>query len=187
MREFKDDEGRPWRLALTVAAALRVRDMVTVDVDETDEDGNSTGKRKTVPFDLVDVGTISQTFQVLRGQFAKIGEVLYAILVAQVEERKLTKEQFLEGLRGDSLDAGAKALEEELVDFFPLRLRKMVGLLAAKMDEMASQLMTQAETGLANLKAEDLPGMSSGKPPASSASTPESGPSANSSPLEQAA
>jgi hypothetical protein len=187
MREFKDDEGRPWRLALTVAAALRVRDMVTVDVDETDEDGNPTGKRKTQPFDLVDVGTISQTFQVLRGQFAKIGEVLYAILVAQVEERKLTKEQFLEGLRGDSLDAGAKALEEELVDFFPLRLRRMVGLLAAKMDEMAAELMTQAESGLANLKAADLPGMSSGKPQASSASTPESGPSANSSPLEQAA
>jgi hypothetical protein len=187
MREFKDDEGRPWRLALTVAAALRVRDMVTVDVDETDEDGNPTGKRKTQPFDLVDVGTISQTFQVLRGQFAKIGEVLYAILVAQVEERKLTKEQFLEGLRGDSLDAGAKALEEELVDFFPLRLRKMVGLLAAKMDEMANQLMAQAETGLANLKAEDLPGMSSGKPPESSASTLESGPSGNLSPLEQAA
>jgi hypothetical protein len=187
MREFRDDQGRPWRLALTVAAALRVRDMVTVDVDETDEDGNSTGKRKTIPFDLVDVGTISQTFQVLRGQFAKIGEVLYAILVAQVEERKLTKEQFLEGLRGDSLDAGAKALEEELVDFFPLRLRKMVGLLAAKMDEMAAELMTQAESGLANLKAADLPGMSSGRPQASLASTPESGLSASSSPLEQAA
>ena len=187
MKEFKDDEGRPWRLALTVAAALRVRDMVTVDVDELDGDGEPTGQRKAVPFDLVDVGTISQTFTVLRGQFAKIGEILYAVLVKQVEEKKLTKEQFLEGLRGDALDAGAKALEQELVDFFPQRLRRMVALLAAKMDEMASELMGKAEAGLAEIKAEDLPGMQSGKPPASLVSTPASGPSDSLSPLDKAA
>lgn len=182
MREFKDNEGRPWRLALTVAAALRVRDMVTVEVDELDGDGEPTGQRKPVPFDLVDVGTISQTFTVLRGQFSKIGEVLYAVLVKQVEEKKLTKEDFFEGLQGDALDAGAKALEQELVDFFPQRLRKMVGLLAAKMDEMSVELMAKAEAGLEQIKAEDLPGMQSGKPLESSESTPASGRSGNSSP-----
>lgn len=181
MREFKDDEGRPWRLALTVASALRVRDMVTVDVDEVDADGQPTGSRKSVPFDMVDVGTIAQTFQVLRGQFAKIGEILYAMLVRQVEERKLTKEQFLDGLRGDSLEAGAKALEEELVDFFPLRLRRMVGLLAAKMDEVAADLMQKAESGLQNLATPDLSGTPSGKPPASSGSTQGGGRSGSSS------
>lgn len=188
MREFKDEEGRPWRLALTVSAALRVRDLVTVDVDELDADGNPTGKRKAVPFDLVDVGTIAQTFQVLRSQFAKIGEILYAILVRQAEERKLTKEQFLDGFRGDSLEAAAKALEEELVDFFPQRLRKMVALLAAKMDEVSSDLMAKAEAGLAEMKApEALPGMPSGKPQESSASTLDAGPSDNSSPPARAA
>jgi hypothetical protein len=177
VREFRDNEGRPWRLALTVAAALRVRDMVTVEVDQLDSEGEPTGQRKPVPFDLVDVGTISQTFTVLRGQFAKIAEVLYAVLVKQVEEKKLTKEQFFEGLQGDALDAGAKALEQELVDFFPQRLRKMIGLLAAKMDEMAGELMAKAEAGLEQIKAEDLPGMQSGKPQESSESIPESGPS----------
>lgn len=179
MKEFKDDEGRPWRLALTVAAALRVRDMVTVEVDELDGDGNATGGKRTIPFDIVDVGSISQTFQVLRSQFAKIGEVLYAILVKQVEEKKLTKEQFLEGLRGDALDAGAKALEQELADFFPLRLRKMVGLLAAKMDEVAAELMGRAEEGLTQITAGDLSGMPSGKPPELSAYSQATGPSAN--------
>jgi len=187
VKEFKDDEGRPWRLALTVAAALRVRDMVTVEVDELDGEGNATGGKRSVPFDLVDVASISQTFQVLRSQFAKIGEVLYAILVKQVEEKKLTKEQFLEGLRGDALDAGAKALEQELADFFPQRLRKMVGLLAAKMDEVAAELMGRAEEGLTQITAGDLSGMPSGKPPESSASIPASGPSDNSSPPGKAA
>jgi hypothetical protein len=187
MKEFKDDEGRPWRLALTVASAIRVRDMVTVETDELDDNGATTGRRRSEPFDLVNVGTISQTFQVLRGQFAKIGEILYAMLIKQVEEKKLTKEEFLEGLRGDALDAAARALEQELVDFFPLRLRKMVGLLAAKMDEMSVELMDRAEAGLAGITAADLPGMQSGKLPESSESTPESGLSDNSSPPAKAA
>jgi hypothetical protein len=178
VKEFKDDEGRPWRVALTVAAALRVRDLVTVEVDQLDADGNATGERKIVPFDIVNVETIAKTFQVLRGQFATIGEVLYAILVAQVEERKLTKEQFLEGLRGDALEAGAKVLEQELIDFFPLRLRRMVGLLAARMDQVAAQLMDQAEKGIETFSLES--GEPSGRPPESSVYTPEIGPSANS-------
>jgi hypothetical protein len=184
MREFKDDEGRPWRLALTVASALRVKDLVSVDV--TDEDGT----RRTVPFDLVDAASISQTFQVLRTQYAKIGEVLYAILVKQVAEKGLDKEAFLEGLRGDALDAGVKALEAELVDFFPPRLRKMIGLLAAKMDEVAGEMLTKAEAGLEAASAETLiaqSGTQSGKPPESSESTQASGPSDNSLRLETAA
>jgi hypothetical protein len=156
--------------------------MVTVDVtvEEEHPDGGVKTERKTLPFDMVDVASLSQTFQVLRGQFAKVGESLYAILTKQVEERKLTKDQFLDGLRGDSLEAGAKALEQELVDFFPQRLRRMVGLLAAKMDEVAGEMLDKAEAGLAELKASDLPGVRSGKPQESSASIPASGPSGNS-------
>lgn len=183
MREFKDDEGRPWRLALTVAAALRVKDMVSIDVVDDD------GTRRSVPFDLVDGGSIPQTFQVLRTQYATIGEVLYAILTKQIAEKGLDKEAFLEGLRGDALDAGVKALEQELVDFFPPRLRTMVGLLAAKMDEVQGEMLGKAEADLKKATAATLmaSGEPSGKPPESLASTPESGPSDNSSSLVTAA
>ena len=99
MREFRDDQGRPWQVALTVASALRVKDMVTIDVPDDD------GIRRSIPFDLVDSGSIPQTFQILRTQYAKIGEVLYAILAKQIESKGLSKEDFLDGLRGDSLDA----------------------------------------------------------------------------------
>ena len=172
MREFKDEEGRPWRVALTIGSVLRVRDMVSVDV--VDEDGD----RRQQPFDMADAGQIAQTFQVLRSQYAKIGEILYAILVKQIEDRKLTREEFLDGLRGDSLDAATKVLEQELVDFFPPRLRKMVGLLASKMDEVSSEMLTKAEASLAAATVESLAGQSgmpSGKPQESSASTPEIG------------
>jgi len=192
MREFRDDQGRPWVVALTVAAADRVRGLVTIDVtDDVDQpDGSVQRQTRTVPFDLIDAGSIHRTLEVLRSNYGKIGEVLYAICRQQVDDKKLTKEQFLEGLRGDALEAGVKALEGELVDFFPTRLRKMVGLLVAKMDEMASELMTRAEAGLEAATVETLvapSGTPSTKPQASSASTPETGPSATSSSLETAA
>jgi hypothetical protein len=139
---------------------------------------------------MIDAGNISRTLEILRSQYGKIGEILYAICRKQCDEKKLTKEDFLEGLKGDALEAGVKALEAELVDFFPPRLRRMVGLLVAKMDEMATELTAKAEAGLAAATVESLigaSGMPSTKPPESSASTPASGPSDNSSPLETAA
>lgn len=185
MREFKDEEGRPWRVALTIGSVLRVKDMVSVDV--VDE---STGQASKRPFDMADAGQIAQTFQVLRSQFATIGEVLYAVLVKQVEERKLSREEFLDGLRGDSLEAAAKVLEAELVDFFPPRLRRMVALLASKMDQVADEMMTAAEASLAAVTTESLAGQSgmpSGKLPESSECTQASGQSDSSSPLVTAA
>ena len=181
MREFRDDQGRPWMVALTVAAADRVRGLVTIDVTDDVEqpDGSVQRQTRTVPFDLIDAGNINRTLEVLRSNYGKIGEVLYAICRQQIDDKKLTKEQFLEGLRGDALEAGVKALEGELVDFFPTRLRKMVGLLVAKMDEMSGELMARAEAGLQAATVEMLvpSGTPSTKPLASSASTPESGPS----------
>lgn len=185
MREFKDDEGRPWRVALTVGSALRVRDMVTIDAVD-----DATGDVRQQPFDMVDAANIAQTFQVLRSQYAKIGEVLYALLVKQIESKSLTREEFLDGLRGDSLDSATKALEQELVDFFPQRLRKMIGLLASKMDEVQSEMLGRAEAGLEKATIESLAGASgtpSGRPQESSESIPASGPSGNSSPLATAA
>lgn len=179
MKEFRDDQGRPWVVALTVAAAERVRGLVTIDVTEdvTQPDGAVQRQTRTVPFDLIDAGNISRTLEVLRSQYAKIGEILYAICRGQCDEKKVSKEQFLDGLRGDALDAGVKALESELVDFFPQRLRRMVGLLVAKMDEMAGELLTRAEAGLEAATIETLvpSGTPSTRPQASSDVTPESG------------
>lgn len=173
-------------VALTVAAADRVRGMVTLDVadDVEQPDGSVQRQTRSTPFDLIDAGNISRTLEVLRSQYGKIGEVLYAICRGQADEKKVSREQFLDGLRGDALDAGTKALEQELVDFFPQRLRRMVGLLVAKMDEMANELLTQAEAGLEAATVESLLGQSgtpSTKPLESSVSIPASGPSDTSS------
>lgn len=184
MREFKDTEGRPWQVALTVASALRVRDMVNVETDaeEPQPDGGTKIVRRTVPFDIVDIATIHQTLTVLRTQFGKLGEVLYAILFRQIDARGLTKDDFLEGLRGESLEHAARALEAEVVDFFPLGLRQIVATMAEKFDELTSRVMAQAAEQMQTLTVEKLSGTAFGKPPESSASTPASGPIDNSPP-----
>lgn len=181
MKEFRDDQGRPWMVALTVASADRVRGLVTIDVTEDVDQPDGSVKRQTrqVPFDLIDAGNINRTLEVLRNNYGKIGEICYAICRGQVEERKITKEQFLEGLRGDALEAAQQAIESELVDFFPPGLRKMVGLMVAKVREMADTLMGQAEAELETTTVADLlarSGTPSTSVPASSESIPANGP-----------
>jgi hypothetical protein len=188
MREFRDDQGRPWMVAITVAAAERVRGLVTVDVTEDVEqsDGSVSRQTRKAPLDIIDTSSIANTLQILRSQYGTVGEVLYAICRKQADEKKVSREDFLDGLRGDAIEAGVKAIEEELVDFFPPRLRKMVGLLATKMDEVATQMLDQAEARMQAATAASLleqSGTPSTKPQASSASTPESGRSETSSSL----
>ena len=149
-KEFRDDQGRPWLLALTVESAKRVKAAVFV----TGEDG------KSVPFDLIDTATINQTITILRSQYLVVGETLCAILAKQIEERGLTREQFLDGLRGDSLDDAAKAIEEELIGFFPKSKRKMIALIASKMEEVQLAMMLQAEAQLEAANVENLLGQS---------------------------
>ena len=188
MKEFRDDQGRPWMVAITVAAAERVRGLVTVDVTEDVEqsDGSVSRQTRKAPLDIIDTSSIANTLQILRSQYGTVGEVLYAICRKQCEDKKISREDFLDGLRGDAIEAGVKAIEEELVDFFPPRLRKMVGLLATKMDEVAAEMLGQAEARMQAATASSLleqSGTPSTKPQASSASTPESGRSETSSSL----
>jgi len=169
MREFRDDKGRPWYVSLTVSSAARVKDLVRVVLPPKTAD--EPAPTEAVPFDLIDAGEIARTFQVLRSNFSALGETLYAILLPAIEKAGLTKEEFLDALRGESLEQGGLAVEEELISFFPPRLRGAIAALSARMKELADQMIDNAEAAIR------APGPSSGSVPASSASTPEIGPS----------
>lgn len=170
MKEWRDDEGRPWRIALTVSTLLRVRDTVSVEIETEDEDGNKS--TRTVPLDLADIGTISQTLTALKLQYARLGEILWAIVSPQAEAKQITRDQFLDGLRGDSLEAAAAAVEEELIAFFPQRHRRVVQLMVEKYDELTASAVTAAEEQMQSVVASGMP---SGRPQGSSASTQANG------------
>ena len=169
MKEFKDNEGRPWHVSLTVSSASRVKDLVRVVLPPKSAD--EPAPTEAVPFDIIDAGEIARTFQVLRSNFSALGETLAALLLPQIEQKGLTKEQFLDGLKGESLEQGGLAVEEELVSFFPPRLRGVVTALAARMTELAETVTKQAEAALLT------PGPSSGSAAASPDSTPTTAPS----------
>lgn len=173
MREFRDNEGTRWQVSLTVASAARVRDLVRVTPPGVD--GQPAAEKA---FDIIDAAAVAETFQILRMNYAAIGETLYALLLPKINERGLSKEAFLDTLSGESLDAGARAIEEEIVDFFPPRLRGMVAALLRRMQELAEAVVTKAEADVLAMPL-PLPGESSGSAPASSASTPATGPSGN--------
>ena len=169
MREFRDDQGRPWYVSLTVSSAARVKDLVRVVLPPKSAD--EPAPTEAVPFDIIDAGEIARTFQALRSNFSALGETLAALLLPQIEQKGLTKEQFLDGLKGESLEQGGLAVEEELVSFFPPRLRGVVTALSARMTELAETVTKQAEAAL------QTPGPSSGSVPASPDSTPTTAPS----------
>lgn len=186
MREFKDDEGRPWILALTCAAAERLKDLVTADIEEevTAEDGTVTKSTKTVPFDIGDVALVAPLMSVLHRDMIKRGEVVYAILRHQVEQKGLTREQFLDGMRGESLDAAADALESEVIAFFPPSRRDLVSDTVRTVREMFVELSATARRQVQAMSETGLSGISSGRRQASSASTQANGPTDSSQLLE---
>jgi hypothetical protein len=169
MKEFKDNEGRPWHVSLTVSSAKRVKDLVLVVLPPKTAD--EPAPTEAVPFDIIDAGEIARTFQVLRSNFSALGDTLYAILLPQVIQKGLTQEQFLDGLKGESLEQGGLAVEDELVSFFPPRLRGVVTALAARMTELAETVTKQAEEALLT------PGPSSGSAAELPVSTPTTAPS----------
>ena len=169
MKEFRDDQGRPWHVALTVSSAARVKDLVRVVLPPKTAD--EPAPIEAVPFDIIDAGEIARTFQVLRSNFSALGETLAALLLPQIIQKGLSKEEFLDALRGESLEQGGLAVEEQLVAFFPPRLRGVVTSLSARMTELADEVTKQAEAALRT------PGPSSGNAQASPDSTPTTAPS----------
>lgn len=170
MRSFRDGFGREWQIALTTTAVLRVRDSVTY---EAEIDG---GQTQTRPFDLGDVPTANAALTLLRNNYSKLVEVLRVVLARQIEEKKITVEEFQDGFSGDSFEAARTALEEELIAFFPTRRRDLLAIVAAELARVEAEAMDKAIS--------DLSGLRSGKPPESSESIPGNGPSETSSPRE---
>jgi hypothetical protein len=176
MREFKDNEGRPWRLALTTSAVNRVRDNVTIEIDGS-----------PIPFKIDNVAEFHTTIHILRTQLTVLAEVLYQVLCNQVAEKNLAKDEFLDAIRGEVWEVAGKALEDELVDFFPPRRRPLASLTAEAHQKNLETVFEQATAQIKKALEQVIPmqsGMQSGKPLESSESIQANGLSDNSLPLE---
>lgn len=166
MRTFADNLGRTWYVAVNVATIRRVRAALGVDLYQLCDDGLAAlGKLIADPVRLADV--------------------LFVLCQEDAAAKNITDEDFGRALGGDAITAGAEALVEELVDFFPdERSRACLRTVIDKGRQVRAKLLDQAETLLRALDpascASELT-KSWTSSPASSASTPALSTCANSS------
>jgi hypothetical protein len=153
MKIVKDNEGRPWQIAISAASAMRVEEAVKVTVHREVEkpDGAKVVETMTVPFAIADISKIAETLTILRSGYLSTAATLWAIVQPQAVEKGITRDQFLEALTGDSLQAMSAALVDELFEFFPPGQRPMLRTLKEKLDDVADSLIRTAEKRLEEL------------------------------------
>jgi hypothetical protein len=168
MRTFKDNAGRTWTVSVDVAAVKRARSLAGVDM-----------------LDLT--GTMSR----IEKDPVVVCDTLWAIVKPQADHAGIDEESFFSSLAGDCIEAAARALLAELVDFSPnhreraaLRVvldrtwaatDKRLDLMEASLPRLVEQL--EREIGTAG---PTNSGDSSSGSPASSESIPVLSPSGNS-------
>jgi len=166
MREFQDLRGQSWTLELTVGTVKRIRDLTKVN--------------------LLDLRG-GKLFEELAEDPLRVCEVLYAACKPQCVQRGLEQDGFLELFGGDGIAAATEAFLEELIDFFPPRirtaLRKAIEQARRVQEKMETALAAAAESPDLETRIEEAmmapsstPGSPSTEPPAESASPPTASP-----------
>jgi hypothetical protein len=123
MKTFKDALGREWSFHFTCGSLKRLA--------------------ASVGFDLADMKN-NKAVELFCGDYTHLLDILWALCKKTAGELGISEEQFGEGLRGDVLSEATEALEAELLDFFPLHRRQLLGSLLARAKEMQAAALAQA-------------------------------------------
>jgi len=162
MATFTDAAGREWVVDIDVDALRRVRKRL--DLNLMDAIGGPTLERLADdPVLLVDV--------------------LYVLCEDQADRDGVSDEEFGRAMRGDALDAAARAFLEALADFCPKRKARLIRGLVERGGKAEEAILSKAEAMLASGEIERILTSPSPKPstasPDSAASTPAPSPSGN--------
>ena len=164
MRTFVDSAGRTWTIVVNVFAIKRVRGLLNFDLYSL-IDGNFEGLGKLLadPITLVDV--------------------LYCLCKDEADKLGVSDEDFGRAMWGDAISRASDAFLAEYTDFFPdPRVRAGLAKVMDKARRLEGLMMDRMETELDRLDVEDVARRlkhSSGRSPATSASTPDPSPSAS--------
>lgn len=169
MHTFTDKAGRSWDLEATYASYARVKAHTGVSLFDL-----ATEERKSL-------GQLADPFV--------LGQVIWCMVEPQAVSRGLTPEQFYEAFDGETLERSYNALVDEMVFFCPTRARKVLTVAVQKVreaDAVADKMVDERMPEIAKAIDEELARWTSGtlatSSPASSVSTPATGPSASFSP-----
>lgn len=129
MRSFNDTTGKEWKLAVTVAAVKRVRELTGCD--------------------LMQILSSEDTLRQLATDDILMVDVVFAILKTQADADGISDVQFGEAMAGDAISKAYEALIGELSDFSRNpKARKVMGKVWAKVQEVENKLAGIAEERL---------------------------------------
>lgn len=131
MRNFKDNQGRSWQIALNVYEMKRVRAILGVDLVNV----IALGKDGKVQVDLIDR---------IANDPCLLVDILWVLVEAEAKEQGVSDVDFGASLAGAAIEEATKAFLDELVDFFPgarrLFLKKAVEVSRQYAEEMTAAL-----------------------------------------------
>jgi hypothetical protein len=99
MKTFRDNQGRPWELAMTIGAAKRIRSRLGVDIMALHD------------------GTPPLVERIL-GDLALQVDLVYVCIEPQVRAAGITDEQWAESMGGGPMAEALEAFWQEIIDFF---------------------------------------------------------------------
>jgi len=138
MASFTDQFNRSWSIRVTLNTVATVNEKCGVKLTELFENK-------------------SELLKSLLNDLEKFAGVIWTICETQAAAVGVTKEQFYDGLLGDSIEKAIDALLETVIDFFPdARRRDLLRAMVAKGKEIESLSTAKAAQKLANLDAESL-------------------------------
>ena len=162
MKTFVDNAGRTWTVAINVDAIKRVRDLATVNLLEVIE---------------------GKLLERLIGDPVLLCDCVYALCKPEADAKSISDVDFGRAMGGDAIDGATTALLEELVGFFPLEKRRVLGKALAKLLQLQTAALAVVEQrldspDLENHLRKQLASLS-GSAPASSELIPADSPSGN--------
>lgn len=138
MKTFTDNAGRTWTVAININAIKRVKGLTGINLLDV-VNGDSTGTTSGGEGGLL--GRLSSDAILLC-------DVLYAACKPEADTRNVSDEDFGRAMAGDAIDAGTKALLEELVDFFPQAKRRVLDKAFRKLRTLEARVIEVSEQQL---------------------------------------
>jgi len=143
MKSFTDKTGESWDLDLNIGAAMRLKSRLDIDIENA-----VTFDKSNNPEDVSLLERIAEDSILLFN-------VIFILCEKQVQDRKLTQEQFAERFTGDTIEAATDALLDEIVNFSRPAKRKVLQRLRQISKEYSDRAGKQLDQVLADPKFQD--------------------------------
>lgn len=143
MKSFTDKTGESWDLDLNIGAAMRLKSRLDIDIENA-----VTFDKSNNPEDVSLLERIAEDSILLFN-------IIFILCEKQVQDRKLTQEQFAERFTGDTIEQATDALLDEIVNFSRPAKRKVLQRLRQISKEYAKRANMQLDQVLADPKFQD--------------------------------